>query len=203
MADKKTDSESLDNAPQALKTAVDTVKATNTLIIEIEKFVELLHFKTSVALEVFNFTNDQIIIKDTGHEFGGFKDRLPAPQIKPRTDVNTPGIDAFASGNDTILPEGTQGHVNYDISGNNFAIGWDIPFAASNKSNANVTGPKAKRFRVFTAIGQHGNNGVKSSYVIWQNDGPFSVKGLLPPGTAQIQNPHQQQPTSLKQILGI
>lgn len=200
----KSDGESFSNAPEFLKKSVDTVAATNALIDEIEKLFSTLTFDSQVNISVYNFTKSPIFIKDTHHEFGDFRS-LAHPEIRAKVgdNDNDPGVDAFISGNSSFLhTEGTQGHINYDIDGHNFFIGWDDPAFADNKVVCNVSGPRAKRFRLFNDIPSRGHR-IPAQFVIWQNNGPFSVKSLLAPGATVIQNPHQQQATSLKLMLGI
>jgi hypothetical protein len=202
----QSDGGSFSNAPLFLRQAVDTVGAINTLIKEIGDFFELLDTDRAAAIDIYNFTKSKITIKDTGHEFGDFKDKLPHPEIKPENSTNDPGVDAFVSSFKGILPNGTQGHVNYDIDGNNFFIGWDVPFHASNKCDCNVTGPRANRFRVFKEIPESGSK-VHAQFVIWQNDGPFSLRALLPQqfnpsmGIRKLQP--DNKPISIRQLVGI
>jgi len=202
----KSDGESFSNAPEFLKIAVDTVGATNAFIDGVEKLFDTITFFSSVNIRIFNFTKSPIFFKDSGHEFGDFiGDTLPRPEIRAKVgdNDNDPGVDAFISGNKSLLhTEGTQGHINYDIDGHNFFIGWDNPAFAHNKSNCEVSGPRAKRFRVFNQIPETGHK-IHAQFAIWENNGPFSVKSLLAPGTTVIQNPHQQQASSLKLMLGI
>lgn len=125
----------------------------------------------SVIVEIDNLT--ELTLRRVGHTiaFGGFGDP-PQPIIAPRSH----GI--FTAKN-TIPLQGTEGCVKYSGEGlDDVSVCWDNPFAGTSAVSVVLKGTRENRYSL-EAIRGSGNIGAHMQYVLWELEGPFSLKAFL------------------------
>lgn len=136
---------------------LDLVKAGEDLVAAVKSGVAAA--QRSCVIEVDNQLPVPLILDSSGHDHGGFGDRLPKGIIDPMN------FDIFNSRSAGVLT-GTEGHVSYWFNNDRRVFAhWDNPWAGSNSADAHID-PVDWRSRVITITGT-GNNGAHMRYVLY------------------------------------